>query len=394
MRLLYLVHDLDDAAVKRRLRFLREGGAQISLIGFRRHRGTTTWEAAEGLIIGQTENGRMLRRMVSTARAIITSHRWHHELRHADVVVSRSLEMLLLAMVVRRRIGNTVPIVYECLDIHRLMLRSDLVGRLLRRIERRLLDSSSLLIVSSPRFIDAYFARVHPRLPQWHLLENKLLASELPADQAIAALPPTVSASAPWRIGWFGIIRCRRSLKLLAALVRASKGHIEVDIRGRPAYDILPDFDSCIAATPGLTFGGSYDRAADLAAIYGRVHFNWAIDFYEDGLNSAWLLPNRLYEGSVFGTVPLALRTVETGQWLARLGCGFLLDQPLEQSLTALFEGMTWPAYSKAQQHVSSLDRSALLETADTAAAFTAILSELGGRTRAISATSSDARDP
>ena len=42
----------------------------------------------------------------------------------------------------------------------------------------------------------------------------------------------------------------------------------------------------------------------------GDVHFTWAIDFYEAGANSDWLLPNRLYEGGAHGAVPIALAGV------------------------------------------------------------------------------------
>ena len=79
----------------------------------------------------------------------------------------------------------------------------------------------------------------------------------------------------PWRIGWFGIIRCARSLDLLADLVRAHPGLVEVDIRGRPARDVLPGFDHIIAATPGLVFHGAYDRKGDLPYLYSDVHFTW-----------------------------------------------------------------------------------------------------------------------
>ena len=167
-----------------------------------------------------------------------------------------------------------------------------------------------------------------------------------------------------------------------------------MDIRGRVAHDVIPDFEARIADTPGLTFGGPYDRATDLAALYGGVHFNWAIDLYEDGLNSAWLLPNRLYEGSAFGTVPLALRSVETGRWLARHGCGVLLDQPLERALPALFASMTEADYRAAQRKVAALDRTELLETAATAAAFVSTLKRLGNGVSAVPSNTRVARMP
>ena len=376
MRLLYLAHDLGDAAVRRRLRFLRDGGGHVVLIGFRRHRDDHGQDGVDGLCVGQTRNGRMLRRILSTIRAIVLSRRWHEEFRHADAVVARSLEMLLLAVVTRRMTRTAIPIIYECLDIHRLMTRSDPIGRLLRWIERRLLHVSSLLIVSSPSFIDSYFSPIHGRLPPWRLLENKLLASEMPRGASVVSSSP-LPAEPPWRVGWFGIIRCKRSLELLAALTRASNGRIEVDIRGRVAHDVIPNFDAQIAATPGLSFGGPYDRTTDLAALYRQVHFNWTIDFYEEGLNSTWLLPNRLYEGSVFGAVPIALRAVETGRWLSAHGCGLLLDQPIERTLPALFAGMSPAAFEAARGQVVALDHEALIETTATAASFISTLERL-----------------
>ena len=391
MRLLYLVHDLDDAAVRRRRHFLRDGGAQVSMVGFRRQKEGTSRSPSEGREIGRTWNGRLFRRIATALRAVLTAEAWQQEVEDADVILARSLEMLLVAVLVRRRRGIRVPVVYECLDIHRLMTRDDAVGIGLRWLERRLLHSCSLLVVSSPRFVEAYFLPYHQRFRRWTLLENKLLGSEIASIPAFPAGrdPGAVPAGPPWRIGWFGIIRCRRSLHLLAALVRDSAGAVEVEIRGQPARDVVPDFDAVIASTPGLSFGGAYDRATDLAAIYGRVHFNWAIDFYEDGLNSAWLLPNRLYEGSMFGSVPLALRAVETGRWLARHDCGFLLDAPLDRSLAELFAGMTEAVYRDARRRIEGLDPDLLMETPASAAAFVSTLGQLRIRAPAVAATAS-----
>ena len=393
MRLLYLVHDLDDAAVRRRRHFLRDGGAQVYVVGFRRQKEKASRSPSEGREIGQTWNGRLFRRIATALRAVVTADAWHQEVDDADVIVARSLEMLLVAVLVRRHRGTRVPIVYECLDIHRMMTRNDAVGRGLRWVEHRLLASCSLLVVSSPRFIDAYFLPYRHRLRRWALLENKLLGSELASIPTSPAATDrdvgTVPAGPPWRIGWFGIIRCRRSLHLLAALVRGSAGAVEVEVRGQPARDVVPDFDAVVASTPGLSFGGAYDRTTDLPKIYGRVHFNWAIDFYEDGLNSAWLLPNRLYEGSMFGSVPLALRTVETGRWLARHDCGLLLDAPLERSLAALFAGMTDAVYGDARHRIARLDPDLLMDTPATASAFVTTLGQLCIRAPAVAATAS-----
>ncbi len=167
--------------------------------------------------------------------------------------------------------------------------------------------------------------------------------------------------TAPWRIGWFGVIRCRRSLALLAAL--AQPGLVEVVIRGRPAPSAVPEFDRVVAATPGLTFLGGYDRGVDLARIYGAVDFTWAMDFFEADGSSDWLLPNRLYEGGLFGSVALALRSTQTGAWLAARQAGVLLDEPLERTLPAWFAELTPARYELASTAIPRQD--VVCDTAD-----------------------------
>ena len=161
------------------------------------------------------------------------------------------------------------------------------------------------------------------------LLENKVL--ELAGQVRWIAEPPETAPSCgePWKIGWFGALRCRKSLELLAAFTRRMEGRFEVVLRGRPAYSEFADFDGFVAAEPYIRFEGAYRNPEDLAGIYGEVHFSWAIDFFEEGLNSSWLLPNRLYEGCRHGAVPIAMRQTETGRFLA----GRHLGRPARRSV-------------------------------------------------------------
>ena len=98
-------------------------------------------------------------------------------------------------------------------------------------------------------------------------------------------------------------------------------------------------------------------RASDLPRLYGDMHFAWAVDFYEAGSNSDWLLPNKLYEAGLFGAVPIACRDVATGAWLAERGVGVLLegdlvirDQQIYQRSRrpALWRAAGWPGHAAA----------------------------------------------
>jgi succinoglycan biosynthesis protein ExoL len=230
----------------------------------------------------------------------------------AEVIVARNLEMLVLAAAVRDR-GQRL--VYECLDIHRLMLRGDIVGRALRLLERRLLERCDLVLVSSPAYRREYFEGLQEYRGEVLLIENKVIGERAPPA------PATTQAGPPWRIGWFGMLRCRRSLDLLCDLAGHSDGRVEVLIAGKPSPAVFDDFENRVAGAEGVTFTGPY-RPQDLAALYRGVHFSWCIDWFEEGLNSSWLLPNRLYESIANGAVPLALEGIETGRWLARAELG------------------------------------------------------------------------
>lgn len=362
MTISYLVHDLADPAVARRVAMLRQGGADLDLMGFRRS--ATPPDRVAGVAardLGHTQDGRFVARILSVLKTRLSVGDWGAIFGRGDSIVARNLEMLYLAAAARRRFAPGKPLFYELLDIHRLMVGDGKPSQLLRRLEGHLLRQCSGVIISSPAFDRNYLRAYYRDVPPVMLWENKVMPPAAPASgengalMTSLAMPSPPLAGRPWRIGWFGAIRCRRSLLCLAEIARKHPDLIEVDIRGRVTEAMGDDFQAIVDATPGIAYHGPYRYPDDLAAIYGPVHFVWAIDFYEAGFNSAWLLPNRLYEGGWCQRVPIALNSVETGRWLARQGLGFLLDDKLEAAAETLLTQMTPERYEAA----SSLSKAA-----------------------------------
>jgi succinoglycan biosynthesis protein ExoL len=335
MRLAYFVHDLNDPSVHRRVRMLQAAGASVVLLGFFRGEPPPAIEGVAPVPLGRTRDAALGQRTLAVLNSLLALPRWRGLLAACDAIIARQLETLVLAVVARRLHAPATPLVFECLDIHRLMNAPGPVGGLLRGIEGRLLARCQGVMVSSPDFVGAHFARWGKVPGRAILVENKVLAVE--RDGQAAPMPQARPPGPPWRIGWYGMIRCARSLRLLADLVLARPGAVQVVIRGRIGQAFQPSFDAVVAATPGLAFEGAYDRRHDLARLYGAVHFAWAVDFTEEGGNSDWLLPNRLYEAGLFGAVPIARSEVATGAWLARRGVGVLLEGDVAAALDAFF---------------------------------------------------------
>ncbi len=365
----YLVHDLADAAVARRVRMLRTGGATVSLAGFHRREAPPSVEEVLAVNLGQTADARLKQRVAAVARHLLRPASAKRAVRDADTVIARNLEALGIAV---RVAAPGQRIVYECLDIHRLLTADGAAGALMRALERRLLNRAALVLTSSPAFEREYFVgRQHYRIPI-RIEENKVFALDNSLERRVAS---RLSKGPPWRIGWFGMLRCRRSLAVLRRLVREANGRVEAVVAGVPSLVEFDDFHRDVADTPGLSYLGPY-TAADLARLYGDVHFAWAIDYFEEGQNSAWLLPNRLYESLAHGTVPIALAGVETGRWLAAQGAGLLLDDPAAD-LGAVFASLDRDRFAALAAAVARVPESAVTTTrADCVALTRAVLGE------------------
>lgn len=367
----YLVHDTGDAAVARRVRMFHAGGARVALAGFHRRSPPQSVSGAPVTDLGRTADAKLAARMVAVLRHLARPALARRHVAGADVIVARNLETLAIAV---RAATKGQRIVYEALDIHRLLSARGMVGQAVRLAERLLLRRVALVLTSSPAFEARHFREAQHYAGPVRVEENRILAL---ADDP-APTPASVREAGPVRrIGWFGMLRCRKSLAMLRTLVEQSAGTIEVSIAGIPAYTEFDDFDRDVAGLPGLAFVGRYG-ADDLSRLYGHVDFAWAIDYFEEGHNSAWLLPNRLYESLSFGAIPIALADVETGRWLVAQGVGLVVADPVAE-IGATLATLSDEALARHAAAVAAVPRALLVADTAACAALTAAVTGSGG---------------
>lgn len=369
MQISYFIQDLADPAVGRRVETLIRGGGRLRLIGFRRIADAVPEVAGTpALDLGRTSNGRLVARIGSVARAAAGIAGWGWKISSSRVVLARNLDMLLLAYLARLLYCRSADLVYELLDIHALMTGASIPARLLRMLEGFLLRRCRYVIVSSPAFAEQYLSRYHPDHPPAVLVENKVLVAD-GARRPVLARPQTP----PWRIGWFGNLRCRRSLDCLIAVARRFPDKVAIDIRGKIASAEVETLPAEVAGLPNVRFLGPYTHG-DLRQIYAAVQFTWAVDFFGAGLNPTCLLPNRLYEGCYWGSVPIAVSGTQTGRWLQQNLAGVLLDEPLEACLGAFLCRVTTTEYRRLADRVGAIAPAALSCDAEECRSLMALL--------------------
>ncbi|ADM08412.1 glycosyltransferase, succinoglycan biosynthesis protein ExoL [Parvularcula bermudensis HTCC2503] len=366
MTVAFFGQEAGDPAVQRRIAALTRCGWSVDAYTFRRE--SAKDRPFENVDLGLTHDGQFVHRLGAIIR---TPHQLRHvdRLKAADIFWARNLDMLAIADRVRRRVRPSAPLVYEALDIHRLLTTSSPIGLALRGWERQLLRRTALLIVSSPDYVSEYFEKRQGRVPPWALIENRLPPAGLPPRPHPDILRPQEKKERrPLRLVWAGKLRCERSFALLRHIATTPPTPLHVDIWGRTSTDRLTDLDQIAAATPHMTFHGPYAGAEGLSRVYGNADLVWVNDYLESrpggaaATNSAWQLPNRLYEGGYFGAVPVAVANTASGRFVKAHDIGFVIEEPTEASLPALLGALSHADIDAKRRRLLAAPRSVFVD--------------------------------
>ena len=367
MHVTYFAADLTDPALERRVRMLHRGGATVDILGFRRSAvPVPTVDGVATVDLGQTFHGKLGDRLIKVLRCSLEARNWRQIVRRSDVLLARNLEMATIADAARVWANARPRLVYECLDIHGSQLGTGVRSKVLRSWERRTLRRSAAVIISSPSHVANYFDHLGVALPEVIMAENKRLLPES------AQRPDCVfdERRPPWRIGWFGLLRCVESFQELRGLALRHPGLVDITLRGRPTAEVQSLIDR-VLPMPSMRFEGAYTQA-DLATMYGACDFTWAIEFAGQSVeNAKWALGNRLYEGSFYNVPTMALADTAMGAWLKSRRTGVLMADPSAE-LDSFFRGLTAAQYHALQRSTSDIPTSDLVWTTDDCRRFNA----------------------
>lgn len=365
-------HDAAESTLRKRIASFQDQGWRVAGFTFTRPKTASTpaifWHDTP---LGRTRDRNYARRLPALAAAVPRILRRAETLRAARVLYARNIDMLALAVLAKRLTGSRARVVYEVLDVQRPFARGDAAGAALRAAERRLLARTDLLVVSAPDFVTRYFEPVQGFEGPWRLLENKLAAHQIAAaPEAFARETAHPPLDGPIVIGWFGVLRCTRSLDLLQAIATRLGPRVRIVLRGRLSEEDISAarLEAALRRTPNLAFGGPYASPDDLRGVYGAIHFAWALDYTDAGANSDWLLPNRLYEGGYFGVPALARAGTATGRRVEERGLGHALPEPADEAACTLIENLDAQAYARLRATILAQPHGAFVDETDTAA--------------------------
>jgi succinoglycan biosynthesis protein ExoL len=366
-RIAFFAHDSTESTVIKRARAFQEDGSHVLGFMFRRVRpkasSPPTWENVD---LGVTVDRNYLKRLPRLLAAALKLVRYRPALRRCQIFYARNIDMLLLALLAKRLAGSQAALAYEVLDVQRIFLGDKPVNKAMRWVERWLLARCDVLVVSSPDFISQYFQPQQRFSGAWYLLENKIFAPS-ETDRQLAPGHRTPEGP-PWVIGWFGTLRCVRSLDILSRIADTLGDRVSVHIRGLPSQEDLTmrAIEAACGQRANMLYGGPYASPRDLPAIYSQVHFAWCIDYLDAGLNSDWLLPNRLYEGGLMGALAIARNGTATARMVEHRDLGWSFAEPLESTVADFVAHLDAAEYERKHRALESMSRAQFIDLTDT----------------------------
>lgn len=338
MKIIWFIYDAGDARVRKRVMAFRDRGWECLGFSFSRREGLGRhgifWPDVH---LGVTSGGNYFARCMKFVPAIYRVWRHRRVLTGGFVCYAFNIDNLLLAIFARMLANGNGYLVYECADIQPVFTRESIVGALYRAIEKWGMTRTDLLVTTSPMFVERYFSAVQKYRGRLFILENKVY----PSKGLAAPRRHRISADV-WVIGYFGSFRCRRSLELIGECGKRLKGRVKFILAGFPNHECGPYLEKCISSAEGsVEYQGSFAYPSDLPRLYGRVDFCWGFDWSSTGGNSAWLLPNRLYESGYFGVPILANETSYLGQIITKEQWGWVFKEPILESLQLWLQGIS-----------------------------------------------------
>ena len=224
-----------------------------------------------------------------------------NDLKNDDIIYTFGMDTFLISWFAVFFSNKKNKIIYEVGDIRKIYTKKTFFRFLFRFLQRRIVKKASLIVVTSKAFVDSYFRDILKvkNTEKFYVLENK---PELKKDKMINYS----FKGYPIRIGYFGVIRCERSIEILSQILKSNK--FSLYLRGIYDNKIIEKYK--LYEYKNIIIGDEYKVPNELYEMYNDIDLCWATYPYQKNEkvgNFQWAKTTRYYE-SLFFSKPLILQ--------------------------------------------------------------------------------------
>ena len=184
-------------------------------------------------------------------------------------------------------------LIFEVLDLREVFFKNSLMSKFFIELIKYSMRNVSILVVTSDLFLTRFFKKHNAFINKSFVIENKVHLE----DKAISTRE---IKSEIITIGYFGLIRCKRSIQILLKVLENCK-NIRLIIHGY-FVNISEELKENLLSNPNVNYKGEYRSPEDLDRMYQEIDINWIAYPYSeerDG-NFRYARTNRFYESGFF----------------------------------------------------------------------------------------------
>lgn len=320
MKIIYILQVSSHARYWRRIDKMESLGVQSSVFAFERdnfYAGTKKTRQYESL--GNIEQEKYMKRVFPLIKSIKTMR---SEIKKANVVYTFGMDTFIIGWLATLFNGNKPKFVYEVGDIRTIFTNKGIIPKIFRIIEKIILKRTDLLVVTSEAYIQEYFKGIQKsKKLNYHVIENK---PELELN--VSNMKYKGSNNQKIRIGFFGVLRCYRTLEVLKRLMTEYEDKFELYIRGiiSQGKDIVDE----MKLLDNVKVEGEYKVPDDLPSMYNQIDIIWACYPYKgkEISNRMWAKTTRFYEACYFKKPMITLKGTQDSYYVTDKGIGLVLD--------------------------------------------------------------------
>ena len=305
--------------------------------------------------LGNLKHGNYLLRIFAFLRSLIIVK--GEIKRNGPAVYVFGLDNLIQVYLIKMMLTKRVVIFYEISDIRAFETRNSILSRLLRLVYSQALRSVDQLIVTSPEFVTGYLSEyVGFHSKNYIVMENKVHSSMVKYYSEQADRQPT-NASKKIRIGYFGLLRCNRSIEILLDLADDSD-EFHIVFRGI-LFGINDELVERINLNKNTSFHGPYHSPEDLRDLYQDIDVSWICYPYSEKKvgNWQWARTNRYYEGGYFEVPMVASSHTVDGNNVLLKRIGWCIDLSNPDMAKKALVCLTRKEIEKVKENYSKISR-------------------------------------
>ncbi len=301
MRILCVLPNPTQPTTVGRVALLQRQGHQVEVMAFQRGFDHGRSFNCPVTILGRIHHQDYLERIPVLLRAF---PKIRAGIRRNQVVYVLNLDLTF--MVIVSGWGLKRPVILDVLDITQIQVASGLKGRLVRAVEKFVVERCHLLMLQSPDYRRYYRDWLHTNTPDITSPGGRVEYARVVAHRKDEATP---AAGIPFRdrplkIGYFATMRDQWSLECLEYLAKSSKGRFEFLLAGAVS-PTLQGFDQFLERNPDIQYKGPFRHSEDISELYGSVDMILAC--FPPKMPFGWSRSCRSYEACLFQK-PLIVR--------------------------------------------------------------------------------------